>query len=265
MESLALDSAALLANGCPIPLLGLGVWKMREGKETEDAVMWALEAGYRHIDTAKLYANERSVGNAVRRFVNESNVSREDIFITTKLWPTDFFNPEAGFNRSFDELDLEYIDLYLIHWPMPVMPKNIWQTFEKKFKQGSVRAIGVSNYGMSEIEKLLEYATVAPMVNQVEFNPTNHDLGLLEFCKEKNIVVEAYSPLGRGSLVRNEIVVDIAEEYNKTPAQILIRWALQHGTVVLPKSSNQERIKQNSEVFDFEISEVDMDQLNSLQ
>ncbi len=265
MQSQTLKSVAVLANGHTIPRLGLGVWKMSQGKETEDAVTWALEAGYRHIDTAKLYANEKSVGNAVRNFCKKSGVSREEIFITTKLWPTDFFNPEAGFARSIESLDLGYIDLYLIHWPMPAMPKGVWQYLERVYQNGYAKAIGVSNYSIDDIERVLEYATVAPMVNQVEFNPKLHDLELLQYCKEKKIVVEAYSPLGRGGLIRNQEVNDIADEYQKTPSQILIRWALQHGTVVIPKSSNRERIKENANVFDFELAEIDMDQLNSLQ
>jgi diketogulonate reductase-like aldo/keto reductase len=248
-----------------IPLLGLGVWKMAEGKETEDAVMWALEAGYRHIDTAKLYANEVSVGRAVRQFMADSGVSREEIFITTKLWPTDFLTPESGFQSSLERLDLGYIDLYLIHWPVPMMPKHVWQALEVVHKQGLAKSIGVSNYDVADIEKLLTYATVVPMVNQVEFNPESYDLELLQFCKSREIVVEAYSPLGRGGLIRNRTVMAVAYKYNKTPAQILIRWALQHGTVVLPKSSNHDRIKENTEVFDFDISESDMQTLNTLQ
>jgi len=263
-DNLTLESAYTLANGKTIPALGLGVWKMAEGNETEQAVTWALEAGYRHIDTARLYANERSVGSAVRRFMADSGVRREDIFVTTKLWPSDYFNPMAGFSESIEKLDIDYIDLYLVHWPIPMMPKNIWQTFEKVYEQGLAKSIGVSNYSESDIEKVLGYANVAPMVNQVEFNPADYDLALLEYCKAKDIVVEAYSPLGQGGLVKNKTVVGVAEKYKKSPAQILIRWALQHGTVVIPKSSNKERIKENTEVFDFHISESDMQILNGL-
>jgi methylglyoxal/glyoxal reductase len=263
-DNLTLESTFTLANGKTIPVLGLGVWKMAEGSETEEAVTWALEAGYRHIDTARLYANERSVGNAVRRFMEVSGTPREDIFVTTKLWPSDYFNPEAAFTESLEKLDLEYIDLYLIHWPVPLMPKKIWQTFEKVYEQGLAKSIGVSNYSESDIEKLLSYANVAPMVNQVEFNPADYDLALLEYCKSKDIVVEAYSPLGQGGLVKNKTILSVAEKYKKSPAQILIRWALQHGTVVIPKSSNKERIKENTEVFDLQLSEQDMQTLNAL-
>jgi diketogulonate reductase-like aldo/keto reductase len=262
--TLGFESTAELASGTRLPLLGLGVWKMQEGKETEDAVTWALEAGYRHIDTAKLYANEASVGFAVRQFMAGHSIQREEFFVTTKLWPTDFLNPRAGFDRSLAALNLGYIDLYLIHWPSPVMPKSVWQTLEEVYEEGLVRAIGVSNYDEADIEKVLSYAKVAPMVNQVEFNPESHDLNLLEYCKSKDIVVEAYSPLGQGGLIKNRTVASIAEKYNKTPAQVLIRWALQHGTVVIPKSSNKQRIKENTEVFDFDISEEDIQTLNAL-
>jgi len=260
MDDMNLASAAELSNGVKIPLLGLGVWKMSEGEETINAVSWALEAGYRHIDTAKLYANEASVGKAVR----ESGISRKDIFVTTKLWPTDFFNPRRAFEESLHKLGLDYVDLYLIHWPAPMMPKGIWQALEKIYDEGLAKSIGVSNYDRDDIESVLSYANTPPMVNQVEFNPASHSLPLLEYCGSKNIVVEAYSPLGRGGLIKNSTVVQLAEEYQKTPAQILIRWALQHGTVVLPKSSKQERIQQNTEVFDFSISDQDMHSLDAL-
>jgi diketogulonate reductase-like aldo/keto reductase len=242
-------------------VLGLGVWKMAEGKETEKAVLYALAEGYRHIDTATLYGNEQSVGNAVRK----SGIPREEIFVTTKLWPTDFLDPEGGFRRSFERLDLGAIDLYLVHWPIPLMPKNIWRTLERMYEEGSARAIGVSNYDIADIERLLAYARVAPMVNQVKFNPKSHDLELLAYCKKKNIVVQSYSPLGHGKLIGNKIVQKVAEKYKRTPAQILIRWALEHGTVPLPKSSNKERISENTKVFDFTLAAEDTETLNNLR
>jgi diketogulonate reductase-like aldo/keto reductase len=241
-----------------MPVLGLGVWKMKEGDETVAAVRAALDAGYRHIDTAKLYGNEASVGLAVREFMADTRTPREEIFVTTKLWPTEYFDPEAAFNNSLERLGLGHIDLYLIHWPAPIMPKKVWLSLEKAHKDGLAHAIGVSNYGEKEIEKLLEYATVAPMVNQVEFNPASRDLNLLAYCKAKNIVVEAYSPLGRGTLIQNAAVAQVALAHNKTPAQVLIRWALQHGTVPLPKSSNPARIIENAKVFDFVLTPHEM-------
>ena len=260
MPAISLTTKVPLQNGCGIPILGLGTWKMTEGRETEEALRWALEAGYRHIDTAKLYGNERSVGNAVRA----SGIAREELFVMTKLWPTDFLRPEKAFRESLDRLNLGYIDLYLVHWPLPIMPKKIWQTLEGVYAQGLARAIGVSNYDIDDIERVLAYAKIAPMVNQVKFHPVSHDAELIAYCKDKNIVVEAYSPLGQGSLVRNAVVRSIAETYQKTPAQILIRWALDHGTVPLPKSSNRERIIENTEVFDFALRPQDMETLNTL-
>jgi len=259
-KDLTLESTATLSNGKKMPVLGLGVWKMADGKETEDAIGWALEVGYRHIDTAKLYANEASVGRAVE----VSGIPRELLFVTTKLWPTGFLNPEKAFNESLKRLGLDYIDLYLIHWPVPMMPKSVWQALEKVYEAGLVRAIGVSNYSENDIESLFDYAKVAPMVNQIEFNPKNYDPKLLEYCRSKNIVVEAYSPLGQGDLLQHRVILQIAAEYKKTPAQILIRYCLQHGTVPLPKSSNKERIKGNAEVFDFTLADIDMERLDVL-
>ncbi|MBV9349507.1 MAG: aldo/keto reductase, partial [Patescibacteria group bacterium] len=242
---MTLGKEVILHNGIRMPAIGLGVWKMAEGAETKNAVAAALAAGYRHIDTAKLYGNERSVGSAVR----ESGIPRNEIFVTTKLWPTDFFDPQRGFEESLKRLDIAYVDLYLIHWPVPLISKKPWQILEKIYESGLAKSIGVSNYSEHDIEKVLSYAKIAPMVNQIEFNPKNHDFALVKYCASKNIVVEAYSPLGRGGLIRNRTVIEIAQRYKKTPAQILIRWALEHGTVPLPKSSNPQRIASNLEAF----------------
>jgi diketogulonate reductase-like aldo/keto reductase len=174
-------STLSLNNGIEMPVLGLGVWQMGDGEETLRAVAWALEAGYRHIDTAKLYGNEKSVGEAVR----SSKVPREEIFVTTKLWPTDFFNPRSAFEKSISRLGLDYVDLYLIHWPAPVMPQSIWRALEKIYDEKLARAIGVSNYGISNLEHLLSYARIAPTVNQVKFSPFDYKKDLLEYCKAK--------------------------------------------------------------------------------
>jgi len=254
-----MDTRVPLGNVTAIPVLGLGVWKMAEGEETERAVLTALEAGYRHIDTAKFYNNERSVGKAVR----ESGIPRGDIFVTTKLWPTDFLDSERGFRDSLERLGIGYVDLYLVHWPVPFMSQKIWRTLERVYDEGLARAIGVSNFSISDLKKLYGYARILPMANQVEFNPVSHDLTLVEYCKEKNIVVEAYSPLGRGRLTGRPSVAAIAKKYGKSPAQVLIRWTLQHGTVPLPKSSNRQRIIENSKVFDFTLEAVDMERLNN--
>lgn len=255
-----ISSTIRLNNRVEMPALGLGVWQMAEGEETENAINWALEAGYRHIDTAKLYGNERSVGKAVR----ETGIAREEIFVTTKLWPTDFLAPSAAFEKSLKRLGFEYIDLYLVHWPIPLMPKSVWRAMEKIYEQKLARAIGVSNYSVSDIEKLLSYTSVVPAVNQIKFSPFDFEKNVLEFCKSKDIVVTAYSPLTRGKHLHDKIIEDMSQKYGKAPAQLLIRWALQHGTAVIPKSSHRERIRENANVFDFEIEPEDMTQLDTL-
>jgi diketogulonate reductase-like aldo/keto reductase len=256
----SVSKSLTLNNGVVIPTLGLGVYQMQEGEETEHAVRWALEAGYRLIDTAKLYANERSVGKAIR----ESGIAREEIFITTKLWPTDFLNPQAAFDRSFDKLDLGYIDLYLVHFPIPYVPANVWRTFERLYSEGRVRAIGVSNYSVAQLEKLLASCEVPPAVNQVKFNPFSYKKDLLEFCTQMGIVVEAYSPLTQGGKLHHPVIEQIAKAHAKSPAQLMIRWALEQRTVVIPKSSRKERIIENAEVYDFELSAEEMQLLNTL-
>jgi diketogulonate reductase-like aldo/keto reductase len=258
------DTRLPLKGAGSIPTIGLGVWKMAEGRETKEAVRSALELGYRHIDTARLYANERSVGEAVRGFMADTQVPRDDIFVTTKLWPSDYDEPMMGFTESFDKLGLGHIDLYLIHWPVPSIPKAVWQALEEARRRGLVRAIGVSNYGPRELDELLDYATVMPMVNQIEFNPRDRDLKTLAYCQERGIIVEAYSPLGRGSLLRDRTVAAIAQRHEKTPAQILIRWCLEHGTVPLPKSSNPKRQQENFEVFGFTLTPEDMAVLDAI-
>jgi diketogulonate reductase-like aldo/keto reductase len=256
-----------LNNGVAMPTLGLGVWQMREGEETEKSVRWALEAGYRLVDTAKLYANEKSVGKAIR----DSGIPREEIFVTTKFWPSDLVGVAAAFERSFDKLDLDYVDLYMIHFPVAFVPglagsirERTWKSFEKLYREQRVRAVGVSNYSIGQIEEILANSSIAPAVNQIRFNPFSYDRDLLEFCAGKNIVVEAYSPLTRGHQLGHSAIANIATAHNRSPAQILIRWALQHGTVVIPKSSQRHRIVENSKVFDFDLSPGEMKELDSL-
>lgn len=242
-----------------MPTLGLGTWKMN-GAEAESSVRTALELGYRLIDTATLYGNEEGVGRAVR----ESGIPRKDIFVTTKLWPTDFFSPLEAFHASLKRLGLDYVDLYLVHWPIPLMPKSVWQAMEEIYAGQRARAIGISNYDTGDIEKLLEYASVVPAVNQIKFSPFDFEKETLEFCRAKGIVVEAYSPLTRGAHFGDVIVTTLTKKYDKTPAQILLRWCLQHGTVPIPKSTHLERIEENAAVFDFEISAEDMRLLDGL-
>jgi diketogulonate reductase-like aldo/keto reductase len=257
---LSIRSTVQLNNGIDMPILGLGVWQMFRGEETEKAILWALEAGYRLIDTAKFYGNEVSVGNAVRK----SGIARNEIFVTTKLWPSDFFRVRAAFQDSLDKLGLASIDLYLIHWPIPVVKSAVWKSLEKIYAQGLVRAIGVSNYSVNQLKALVSRAKIPPAVNQVRFHPFSYKRELVDFCKSKNIVLEAYSPLARGKKLHDSMIADIAKKYGKTPAQIMIRWSLQHGLIAIPKSSRKERIVENAAVFDFQIENNDMTLLDNL-
>jgi diketogulonate reductase-like aldo/keto reductase len=248
-----------LNNGSDLPVLGLGTWKMSDD-EAYAAVRSALDAGYRLIDTAKFYGNERGVGRAVR----ESGIKRGEISVTTKLWPTDFFNPQNAFEESLSRLDIGYIDLYLIHWPVPMMPKSVWQKMEKIYETKAARAIGVSNYGISDIEKLLSYAEIKPAANQVKFSVFDLKKDRLDFCQKHDIAIEAYSPLTQGAHLGDKTIAAIAQKYGKSPAQTMIRWCIQHGTVAIPKSSNPERIRENANVFDFELDAEDMQTLDAL-
>ena len=259
---LSLESRVTLNDGVKMPVLGLGVWQTASGKETRDAVATALQAGYRLIDTAKLYGNERDVGIAVR----ESGIPRDEIFVTTKLWNDDHGYESAlrAFDRSRKELGLEAVDLYLIHWPVPGKRDESWKALLKLKEQGVARSVGVSNYTIRHLEELLSWSPRPPSVNQVEFHPFLFQKDLLKFCEGKKIQLEAYSPLARGRRLKHPTIVELAANYGKTPAQIMIRWSLQHGLVVIPKSSRPERILENAAVFDFEIRAADMKRLDAL-
>jgi diketogulonate reductase-like aldo/keto reductase len=247
-----------LSDGNRIPLLGLGVWQVRDGPECEDAVRWALEAGYRHIDTAQYYRNERSVGRAVR----DSGLRREDVFITTKFAPGRR-DPAVELQRSLERLGLDHVDLYLVHWPGGG-PTRAWEGMQRARELGHARSIGVSNYGVRDIEALLAAAEVPPVVNQVQFSPFEFRRALQEGCEQRGVAVQAYSPLGTGRYLRDQHVAEIAQRLGRTPAQVLIRWSLQHGLIVLPKSTHRERIQQNAEVFDVDLSDDDMAALDRL-
>jgi methylglyoxal/glyoxal reductase len=250
----------MLRNGRVMPPIGLGTWKLTEGQDTAAAIVHALQLGYRHIDTAKYYGNEKSVGEAVRR----SGIPREDIFVTTKLWPPDFTEPDQAFDDSLERLGLEYVDLYLIHWPTDPMPRRVWQSLEHRYGEGRACAVGVSNFSIADLERLDEYASLSPMVNQIEFNPLSRDFELVDYCHSRGIIVEAYTPLGSGGLVYHKVVEQVARAAEKTPAQVLLRWALQHGTVPLPKSSNPKRMAENLQIFDFTLSDAHMAALDSI-
>lgn len=257
-----IQSRVELSHGGPIPIFGLGVYQTGAGEGTRDAVTWALEAGYRHIDTAALYANEREVGEAVR----SSDVPREEVFITTKLWNADHGYDAAlrAFDTSLNELGLEYVDLYLIHWPVEGLRRESWRALEKILEEGRSKAIGVSNYTVAHLEELLNHCDTPPAVNQVEFSPFLYQTGLLEYCRSRGIQLEAYSPLTKGLKLKEPRLEAVARNYGRSTAEILIRWSLQHDLVVIPKSAKRDRIVQNAAVFEFELSDQDMSTLDAM-
>ncbi|MGB2981473.1 MAG: aldo/keto reductase [Candidatus Zixiibacteriota bacterium] len=261
MKELRIDTKVKLNNGVEMPIFGLGTYQAQSGKETRDAVLYALHAGYRHIDTASMYGNEEDVGTAIA----ESGIPREEIFVTTKLWNSDhgYDSGLAAFKKSHRRLRLSYVDLYLIHWPVQDLRNETWRALETLLKEGKCRAIGVSNYMIRHLEELLERSSTIPVVNQVEFSPYLYQKDLLEFCRKSKIQLEAYSPLTKGHKLNDPKLVTLASKYSKSPAQILIGWALQHEMVVIPKSSKRERITENAGVFDFTISPEDMRALDS--
>lgn len=257
-----LKQTIMLNNGISMPILGLGVWKTKSGKECKEAVLNALEAGYRHIDTARIYDNEVDVGQAIR----ESGIPRKEIFITTKLWNADQGSDKTrkALENSLDRLGIDFVDLYLIHFPVTSKRMDSWKELEKLYPDKLCKAIGVSNYTIIHLTELLKNSQITPAVNQVEFHPFLNQIHLLEYCKKHKIQLEAYSPLAHGQKIEDPTIAKIAQKYDKTPAQILIRWAIEQKIVVIPKSIKKERIIENSKVFDFAISEEDMKILNSL-
>jgi diketogulonate reductase-like aldo/keto reductase len=250
--------ACVLADGNTIPLLGLGVWQVANGRECVDAVRWALELGYRHIDTAQAYGNEESVGQGLR----ESGVAREEMFITTKFSPSRQ-DPVAEAERSLERLGVDYVDLYIIHSPQGG-PTWAWPGMERARELGYARSIGVSNFGVDELDQLIAVATVMPVVDQVQFSPFEYRKALLESCRERGITLEAYSTLGTGRHLRNDTVAPIAQRHGRTPAQVLLRWCVERGIPVIPKSTHRERIAENARLFDFRLSDDDVAELDAL-
>jgi diketogulonate reductase-like aldo/keto reductase len=247
-----------LSGGSSMPMLGLGVWQMRSGRECVKAVRWALELGYRHIDTAQAYGNEASVGQGLR----ESGLPRDQMFITTKFHPRRT-EPVAELERSLERLGVERVDLYIVHWPGGG-PTWAWPGMERAQELGYARSIGVSNFDVAELQQLLATARVAPVVNQVQFSPYEYRKGLLEACNAAAIALEAYSPLGHGRHLGSETATQIARRLERTPAQVLLRWCLQRDVPVIAKSTHRERIAENARIFDFTLSEEDMAALDAL-
>ena len=258
----SLKDTTTLHNGVKMPWVGLGVFKVTEGEEVVQSVKAAIKNGYISIDTAAIYKNEEGVGQAIK----ESGVPREELFITSKVWNSDqgYESTLAAFETSLNKLGLDYLDLYLIHWPGKNKYKETWKALEKLYKDGRVRAIGVSNFLVHHLEDLISTAEINPMVNQVEFHPHLTQKELLAYCKKEGIQMEAWSPLKQGQLLNEPVLEYLAHKYNKSVAQVILRWDLQHGVVTIPKSIKEHRIIENADIFDFELSAEDMDKIDGL-
>ncbi|MGA1873290.1 MAG: aldo/keto reductase [Thermoplasmatota archaeon] len=256
------DSTVRLNNGIEMPVFGLGTYRSGIGRQTREAVKAALDNGYRLVDTATIYGNERDVGQGIR----ESILDRGQVFLTTKLWNSDhgYERTKKAFHQSLKMLNVDHIDLYLMHWPVGGYRLESWKAMEELNKEGLARSIGVSNFGIRHLDELLEEGDIVPSVNQVEFTPFLYQRELLEYCLKKGIQLESYSPLTKGRKLGDPTLNMIAQEHGRTPAQVLIRWALQAGAVTIPKSTRSERIIENVNVFDFELTPGEMDILNGL-
>ena len=259
---LTITTPLKLNNNVDMPVFGLGTFLSERGDATRKAVLCALEAGYRHIDTAAIYGNEADVGSGVR----ESGIPRNEIFITTKVWNEDqgYDTTLRAFDASLSRLKMDYVDLYLVHWPVTGKRLDTWRALIRLYEQKRCRAIGVSNYTIRHLNELLPDSPLVPMVNQFELHPFNSRKELVTYCKEKGIAVTSYSPLARGRKLADPALAAIANRYHKTPAQVAIRWVLQQDMIVIPKSVHRERILENAQVFDFEITPADMAALDGL-
>ncbi|OKA35156.1 glyoxal reductase [Bacillus cereus] len=261
-----LQSTTTLHNGVEMPWFGLGVFKVENGPELVEAVKSAIKAGYRSIDTAAIYGNEKAVGEGIRAGIKEAWISREDLFITSKVWNSDqgYETTLAAYEESLKKLELDYLDLYLVHWPVAGKYKESWRALETLYKEERVRAIGVSNFQIHHLQDVLAGAEMKPMINQVEYHPRLTQKKLQAFCKEQGIQMEAWSPLMQGQLLDNETLQEIADKYGKTTAQIILRWDLQNEVVTIPKSTKEHRIVANADIFNFELTKEDMEKIDAL-
>ncbi|SDK48686.1 aldo/keto reductase [Sediminibacillus albus] len=259
---MGLNTVMTLHNGVEIPSVGLGVYKVEEGNDVYQAVKSALEIGYRHIDTASFYQNEEGVGKAIK----DSGIPREEIFVTTKVWNDEQGFAEAleAFNRSLTKLGTDYIDLYLIHWPVPGKYKDTWRALEKIYDEGKAKAIGVSNFLPHHLDDLMRDAQIKPMVNQIELHPKLSQVETREFCSQHHIAVEAWSPIGKGRYLDHPMLQELAEKHQKSSAQVILRWHYQNGVIIIPKSVKANRQQENAQIFDFELTEKDIEQMNEL-
>ncbi|MBE7096896.1 aldo/keto reductase [Bacillus cereus] len=261
-----LQSTTILHNGVEMPWFGLGVFKVEDGPELVEAVKSAIKAGYRSIDTAAIYGNEKAVGEGIRAGIKEAGITREDLFITSKVWNSDqgYETTLAAYEESLKKLELDYLDLYLVHWPVEGKYKDTWRALETLYKEDRVRAIGVSNFQIHHLKDVLAGAEMKPMINQVEYHPRLTQKELQAFCKEQGIQMEAWSPLMQGQLLDNETLQEIADKYDKTTAQIILRWDLQNEVVTIPKSTKEHRIIANAHIFNFELTKEDMEKIDAL-
>lgn len=262
MSKMTLSKTVKLNNGVEMPQVGLGVFQVKEEEQLIGAVTAAIKNGYKSIDTAAIYGNEEWVGKAVK----EAGVPREELFITSKVWNSDQGYNETiqAFEASLERMDLEYLDLYLIHWPVEGKFVDTWKAMEHLYHEGKIKAIGVSNFHIHHLEKLFKETTVKPVVNQIELHPKLNQKEIRDFCEKHEIKVEAWSPLMQGELLENEELKDIAEKHNKSTAQVILRWHLQNDIIIIPKSTKEHRIKENADLFDFELSNGEMDRINAL-
>ncbi|WP_304362824.1 aldo/keto reductase [Bacillus sp. AFS041924] len=261
-----MNNLVKLNNGLEMPVIGLGVFQVEDGQVVIDSVKAAIRNGYRSIDTAAIYQNEEGVGQGIREALEENGLKREDLFITSKVWNADlgYQSTIDAFELSLKKLGLDYLDLYLIHWPVEGKYVDTWKALETLYKNGKVKAIGMSNFQIHHLKEVMANAEIMPMVNQVELHPMLSQVELRKFLKENSIQVEAWAPLMQGGLFENETLLEIANKHNKSIAQVVLRWHLQNGVVIIPKSIKEHRIQENANIFDFELTQEDMNRIDAL-